>query len=397
MRISSSQMYTNSVTSMLNQQSKLAATQQQLSTGQRILSPSDDPVGTVRSLELNRAQDQTEQYLRNADLLDSRLRLEESVVDSSIDVVQRIRELSIQANNDSQSNESRLSIASELRQQLDNLLSYANTKDSSGHFIFAGYQEESTPFSKTVSGYSYNGDDGQRELQIGPSRRMADGDPGSEVFMGILNGNGQFIAGAASANAGTGIINAGSVVDVQAFNRAAVTIRFNSDSQYDIVDDGGAVIDSGDYLSGGDIRVGGMAVSIEGVPASGDEFTLAPSKRQDLFSMVDALAQSLETPRNTPTSRAAQHNDINAAISGFDQALDHLIQTQSNIGARMESLQRQTDINEGASLQISENLSLINDLDYAEAISRFSQQQAALQAAQQAFAKTQGLSLFNYI
>jgi flagellar hook-associated protein 3 FlgL len=63
----------------------------------------------------------------------------------------------------------------------------------------------------------------------------------------------------------------------------------------------------------------------------------------------------------------------------------------------MESLQRQTDINEGASLQISENLSLINDLDYAEAISRFSQQQAALQAAQQAFAKTQGLSLFNYI
>jgi flagellar hook-associated protein 3 FlgL len=390
-------MYTNSVTSMLNQQSKLAATQQQLSTGQRILSPSDDPVGTVRSLELNRAQDQTEQYLRNADLLDSRLRLEESVVDSSIDVVQRIRELSIQANNDSQSNESRLSIASELRQQLDNLLSYANTKDSSGHFIFAGYQEESTPFSKTASGYSYNGDDGQRELQIGPSRRMADGDPGSEVFMGILNGNGQFIAGAASANAGTGIINAGSVVDVQAFNRAAVTIRFNSDSQYDIVDDGGAVIDSGDYLSGGDIRVGGMAVSIEGVPASGDEFTLAPSKRQDLFSMVDALAQSLETPRNTPTSRAAQHNDINTAISGFDQALDHLIQTQSNIGARMESLQRQTDINEGASLQISENLSLINDLDYAEAISRFSQQQAALQAAQQAFAKTQGLSLFNYI
>jgi flagellar hook-associated protein 3 FlgL len=397
MRISSSQMYTNSVTSMLNQQSKLAATQQQLSTGQRILSPSDDPVGTVRSLELNRAQDQTEQYLRNADLLDSRLRLEESVVDSSIDVVQRIRELSIQANNDSQSNESRLSIASELRQQLDNLLSYANTKDSSGHFIFAGYQEASTPFSKTASGYSYNGDDGQRELQIGPSRRMADGDPGSEVFMGILNGNGQFIASAASANAGTGIINAGSVVDVQAFNRAAVTIRFNSDSQYDIVDDGGAVIDSGDYLSGGDIRVGGMAVSIEGVPASGDEFTLAPSKRQDLFSMVDALAQSLETPRNTPTSRAAQHNDINTAISGFDQALDHLIQTQSNIGARMESLQRQTDINEGASLQISENLSLINDLDYAEAISRFSQQQAALQAAQQAFAKTQGLSLFNYI
>lgn len=397
MRISTSQMYANSVNSMLSQQTKLAATQQQLSTGKRVLSPSDDPVGAVRSLELNRAQDQTDQYLRNANLLDSRLRLEESVVGSSIDVVQRIRELTVQANNDSQSNDSRASIALELRQQLDNLLSYANTKDSSGHYIFAGYQEGSAAFSKTADGYIYNGDDGQRQLQIGPSRLMADGDPGSDVYMGILNGNGQFIASAASGNSGTGIINAGSVADVQAFNHSSLTIRFTSETQYEVVDGGGTVVDSGDYLSGGDILVGGMAVSVKGAPAAGDEFNLGPSKRQDLFSMVESLALALETPRKNQTERAAQHNEINTALSGFDQAIDHLIQKQSNIGARMESLERQSDINAGANLQISENLSLINDLDYAEAISRFSQQQASLQAAQQAFAKTQGLSLFNYL
>lgn len=395
MRISSSQMY--SVTSMLNQQAKLAETQLQLSTGSRILSPSDDPVGAVRSLELNRAQDQTEQYLRNADLLDSRLRLEESVVDSSIDVVQRIHELTIQANNDSQSNETRQSIATELRQQLDNLLSLANTNDSDGRFIFSGYQEETTPFTKTENGYVYNGDDGQRELQIGPSRRMADGDSGSEVFMNIKNGNGQFLASASSANTGSGVIDAGNVTDIQAYDRDSVTIRFSTGSQYDILDESGAVIDSGAYLSGGDITVGGMTVSIDGDPASGDEFSLAPSQRQDLFSMVENLATSLETPRTTTGERSALHNEINTALSGFDQALDHLIEIQSDIGARMSSLERQIDINEGASLQISENLSVVNDLDYAEAISRFSQQQTALQAAQQAFAKTQGLSLFNYL
>ena len=124
MRISSSQMYSNSLTSMLNQQAKLAKTQQQLSTGQRLLNPSDDPVGTVQSLELNRAQDQTSQYIRNADLLDSRLRLEESVVGSSIDVVQRIRELTIQANNDSQGNESRLSIVTPAIRQFIELRQY---------------------------------------------------------------------------------------------------------------------------------------------------------------------------------------------------------------------------------------------------------------------------------
>ncbi|MFQ3199519.1 MAG: flagellar hook-associated protein 3 FlgL [Zhongshania sp.] len=397
MRISTSQMYTNSVTTMLNQQSKLAATQEQLSTGKRILSPSEDPVGAVRSLELSRAQDQTTQYLRNTDLLDGRLRLEESLVEGSISVIQRVRELTIQANNDTQSNESRLSIAAEMRHQLDSLLSYANTKDSSGHFIFAGYQESSAPFSKTANGYIYNGDDGQRELQIGPSRRMADGDPGSDVYMGIFNGNGQFIASAATANAGTGVIGAGSVADVPAFNRDNITIRFSSDTQYDLVDDSGAIIDSGDYLDGGDIRVAGMSVNIEGQPAAGDEFTLGPSRRQDLFSMVESLTVSLETERNNPAERATQHNQINTALSGLDQALDHLIQKQSNIGARMVSLQFQVDINEGAALQIAESLGVINELDYAEAISRFSQQQTALQVAQQAFAKTQGLSLFNYL
>ncbi len=120
MRISTSQLYANGVNSMLSQQAKLSKTQLQVATGQKILTPSDDPVGSVRSLELTRAKEKTEQYERNGNLLDSRLRLEESIVSNSVDVLQRVRELSVQANNATQSNESRQSIAFELRQQLDN-------------------------------------------------------------------------------------------------------------------------------------------------------------------------------------------------------------------------------------------------------------------------------------
>jgi len=397
MRISTSQIYANGVNSMLNQQAKLSKTQLQVATGQKILTPSDDPVGTVRSLELTRAQEKTEQYERNGNLLDSRLRLEESIVNNSIDVLQRVRELSIQANNATQSNESRQSIASEMRQQLDNLLSYANTKDSSGHFIFGGYQESSSAFSKTTGGYVYNGDDGQRLLQVGPARSLPDGDPGSEVFMNILNGNGKFQTANNPANTGGAVIDAGTVTDLSQFNRESFTIRFTSDSQYDVLDGGGAVVSSAAYQDGGDITAGGMSVKIKGPAATGDEFTIAPAQRQDLFSMVEALAVSLETPRNSGSGRALQNSEINTAISNIDQAMDHLINKQTAIGSRLQSLERQTDINAGASLQIAESLSLVNDLDYAEAISRFSQQQAALQAAQQAFSKVQGLSLFNYL
>ncbi|WP_373077195.1 flagellar hook-associated protein FlgL [Zhongshania sp.] len=397
MRISSAQMFANGVNNMLNQQVKLLKTQDQLATGQRIGSPADDPVGAVRSLELTRAKEKTEQFERNGHILDSRLRLEESTVSNSIDVLQRVRELSIQANNATQSSESRQSIAFELRQQLDNLLSYANTKDSSGHFIFAGYQEGSSPFSKTTGGYVYNGDDGQRQLQIGPARSLPDGDPGSEVFMNILNGNGKFQTGANPANTGGAVIGEGSVTDLSQFNRESFTIRFTSPTQYDVLDSGGGVLSSAAYQDGGSITAGGMSVQIKGPAAAGDEFTLAPAQRQDLFSMVEALAVSLETPRSSASGRALQNGEINTAISNIDRALDHLINKQTSIGSRLQSLERQTDINAGASLQIQTSLSLVNDLDYAEAVSRFSQQQAALQAAQQAFSKVQGLSLFNYL
>jgi flagellar hook-associated protein 3 FlgL len=397
MRISSSQLYTNSVNSMLDQQAKLAKTQLQISTGKKLLTPSDDPVGAVRSLELTRAQERTNQYERNANILDSRMRLEETTLGSSIDVLQRIRELAIQGNNATQSNESRASIASELRQQLDNVLSYANTKDSSGHFIFAGYQEGSSPFSKTPSGYNYNGDDGQRLLQVGPARSLPDGDPGSEVFMNILNGNGKFQTSANAANTGGGVVDAGTVINNNAFNREAFTVRFTTTSQYEILNAGGAVVSTANYQDGGNIEVGGMSVKIKGPAAAGDEFNIAPSQRQDLFSMVEALAVSFETPRSSGGGRALQNSEVNIAISNLDQALDHLINKQAEVGARMQSLERQTDINAGASLQISESLSLVNDLDYAEAISRFTQQQASLQAAQQAFTRLQGLSLFNYL
>ena len=397
MRISSSQMYATGVSNMLDQQAKLVKTQSQLATGQNRLSPSDDPVGAVRSLELTRAQEKAEQYDRNGTLLDSRLRLEESVVSSSIDVLQRVRELSIQANNATQSNESRQSIAAELRQQLDNLVAYANTTDSSGNYIFSGYQEGGAPISKTAGGYVYNGDDGQRQIQVGPARSLPDGDPGSEVFMNILNGNGQFQTAINPANTGGGVIDAGSVTDLSQFNRESFTIRFTSPSEYDVLDAGGTVVNSAVYQDGGDILAGGMSVKIKGPVAAGDEFNIAPAQRQDVFSMVEALAVSLETPRNSPSGRALQNSEINTAISNLDQAMDHLINKQATIGSRLQSLERQTDLNAGASLQISTSLSLVNDLDYAEAVSRFSQQQASLQAAQQAFSKVQGLSLFNYI
>ena len=116
MRISTAQIYSAAISGMLDQQGKLLETQNQLSTGKRLLSPSDDPVGAVRSLELQRALAKTDQFQTNVNLLDSRLRLEESALSESVQILQQVRERALEANNATQTNETRLAISRELDQ-----------------------------------------------------------------------------------------------------------------------------------------------------------------------------------------------------------------------------------------------------------------------------------------
>ena len=74
-----------------------------------------------------------------------------------------------------------------------------------------------------------------------------------------------------------------------------------------------------------------------------------------------------------------------------------MLDTQTTVGARLNVLETQNDTNEGSMLSLQEVLSEIQDLDYAEAVSRLQLQLAGLQAAQQTYVKTQSLSLFDYL
>ncbi|MDV7394842.1 hypothetical protein RZS08_25885, partial [Arthrospira platensis SPKY1] len=98
------------------------------------------------------------------------------------------------------------------------LLDIANTRDSEGAFLFAGFKEQTRPFTRTAGGdVVYNGDQGQRSLQIGPSRQVASSDAGDSVFMLVRNGNGQFRTELDSGNTGGGTITVGSVTNLTEF------------------------------------------------------------------------------------------------------------------------------------------------------------------------------------
>ena len=191
MRISTSWIFQQGVNAMLDQQTALAKTQQQLATGQKILNPSDDPSASTRVLELDQLIDTTQQYQRNSDYAETRLQLEETVLSEAGDILQRVRELAVRANNDTLSAGDRQAIAIEVRTNLNGLVQLANSKDATGEYLFSGNKIGTRPFTDNGAGtFTYEGDQGVRSLQIGPTRQVSVGDAGDNVFMTVDDGAG---------------------------------------------------------------------------------------------------------------------------------------------------------------------------------------------------------------
>lgn len=301
MRIATMQVFQRGLDSMLDQQTQLYKTQLQLSSGQRFTSPADDPTAAAQVLGLSESIAITTQYQTNAKTAEKTLTLEEVTLDGVVDALQRARELAVGTINDTRSDVERNAAAQEIRQLMDHILSLANTRDENGEYIFAGFQSRAQPFAHDGLGtFSFNGDQGQRQIQIGPSRTVAVGDSGFDVFMKIENADG--------------------------------------------------------------------------------------SGYQDVFTTLHTLATGLEANNPDPSS-----------ITAIDKAMDNVLSARTNIGARLNALEREDQVNIAYSLQLETTRSQVQDLDMAQASVDLNRQMLVLQAAQQAFVKVQGLSLFNYL
>jgi len=378
-------------------QSALDYTQRQISSGRRLLTPSDDPIAASRVLELRESIGRLTQFDRNATIAESRLAQEETVLTSVNDTLQRVRELALQANSGTQSNETRGLIAIEMREQLERLVELANQKDGTGRYLFSGNLEGVAPVSSAGASFTYNGDQGQRLIQIGEGRQIADGDSGADVFFRIRAGNGAFSARALATNNGTGIIGEGSVVDPTAWDQGAYTLRFLDPVNFEVVDGAGAVVQSAAYQSGDSIVFRGVEFSLSGAPATGDEFSVVPSPYQDMFTSLERLATAIEQPIGDDPTRAAMTNGINAGLQDIDEAIGSVLTIRTQIGSRLSVIEKQVDNNGALSLTLQATLASIEDLDYAEVLSRLSFEVTTLEAAQKSFVLTQQLSLFNYL
>jgi len=405
MRVSTNQTQLMAINSMLEQQAKLSVVQQQVATGRRISKPSDDPVAASRIVNLKDVMGTTEQYQSNINGARSRLTIEEGVLANAVDVLQRARELAIAGNNGSQTNETRSFIAEEIEQLGKELLSLANTTDSSGEFLFSGGKSKFKPFVRNSQGaFEYHGDDTQRFIQIGPRRRIPTNDSGTDAFRSIREGNGSFVTLDYQHNKGSGVIDPGTISGQ--YDKKTYAIVFdrqqsldpNEPMTYTVINtQGEKVTEPRVYVDGDAMDFNGVHTFVKGDPVPGDFFVIRPSYSQDIFTTIEQFTTALRKGRGTSAQLANLHNEMNRVITNLDQGLGRVLELRSNVGARLNALDSQERINEAYKHQIKEILSNVEDLDYGEAVSRLNLKLTGLEASQKAFTRVQGISLFNYL
>ncbi|CDS50353.1 Flagellar hook-associated protein FlgL [Polaromonas sp. CG9_12] len=403
MRISTQTFYEQSRTSMGSQQSSLLRVQQQLGAGTKILAPSDDPLGATRALAISQSISLTAQYSASRDHAVQTLSLEENALQSVTSLLQNIKSSLIEAGNGTMTDADRATIATTLQSNLDQLQGLANTDDGNGQFLFAGFRSSSAPFVRQAGGsIEYNGDQGQRQVQVDVSRQMAGTDDGRSIFMSVQSGAG-YVASAPRTNTGSGVFSSTSVVNPNDVNYGKdFVISFPDAGSYrvDAVPPSATpLVAATPFTPGSAITFGGLQISISGTPAAGDQVNVATARNagSDVFAAIGDVINALRTPVDGPENQALVLNALSTANRKLTNAHDNVLTVRASVGSRLQELDVLAVVADNRTLFDKSYLSDLQDLDYSSAIAEFYQRQTGLQASQQTFVKIQQLSLFNYL
>jgi len=401
MRIATANQYDVSISTLQGRQSQLQTTQEQLSSGQRVSQPSDDPtaaaeiersVATIGRLDAN---ERSLQASRNS------MTLSESALGDADNLLQQIRESMVQAGDGSYSDPQRAALGQQIKSLRDQLLTVANRSDGNGNYLFAGLGSNGPPFIDQSGGVTFTGVPGV--TLTGNTDKYPLTVDGSLAFMGARSGNGSFVTAAGtnsnSGNPPAGWIDSGKVTDPTQLTGHNYTIQINGNSpqqSFSVTDtDTGAIVASNNFTAGQSVAFDGLSVNISGAPVDGDQFTVAPSTNTlGVFDVLDRTIADLNTPQRT----GAQISQSNSSdLRDLDAVMGNIENIRSQVGTAMNNLDSsETRISSTKEYNQAQQ-SNAQDLDMVQGISDFQNQQTGYQAALQTYAMVQRMSLLNYL
>lgn len=317
MRISSNLFFQTGLNSINAQQADLVHLYKQVGSGQRMVSPSDDPLAAAQAINVSQTLAMNERYASNRAVAQRNLGTQENLLNNVTLQLQDVKTRLVEAGNGTLSDADRHMLAEVLQGARDSLLNLANSTDGNGVYMFSGSKGNSAPFSE--SGV-YLGDSSQRMVQVDQTRQMATADLGIDIFSRAAPGSTGFVTIPSDANTGAGVFGKTVISNPQgpAFGKT-VEIRFTSETAYEVSIDGVVQMDesvtpavpmshayTSDKILGGAY---GVEVGFTGVPQAGDTFTLIPQSSSYSLSKGNTLS-------------VANVTELDAAIGKFTIEFD---------------------------------------------------------------------------
>ena len=446
MQVSTSYLFDRASKQMVNIQNDLAKSQQEIAAQKQVLSPSDAPNQAATITRLKSVTARQDTYTNALSQLQIRLDAESSNLSNASEVLVRIKELAIQANNGSQGTVSRKAIATEMKGLRDQLLSVANSTDASGNFIFSGSKVNTKAFTEDAAGkVEYTGDQTRMNVAVGEQRTLPLNRPGTNAFVRVVRY--QYPIETVDAKLTTVKLPSANTSPT-----ASVKIgkgQLPSDGPITIM--GGITIPfvaatTTIPTSPGTTTPTGLAAAILAKftesPASAEVSAFKAAKNistvaldsTDPTKIVFTFAS--KTPATTPATYYSADPDLAAALAvntkdvaskgvgkGFFTAIDDLIEgvklgnskvmqrgltemdalhsgvvmAQAEVGTDMKVVEQQGAVVDDTKLSLSVALSKVDDLDMTTAVTHMQKLMLSLEAAQSTFAKTSQMSLFKYL
>lgn len=187
MRISTAYQFDSYTNDIRLAQERLADAERQVSSGKRIETPSDDPLGTSRALSMRSYKSVTEQYQKNLQTAKGFLGYTESALSSTYDGVRRAYTLAVSGANSSTDQAGRNAMAQEITDIQARLVQQANTRGPSGQYIFAGQKTNAVPYTVSGTTVTYNGDANPMQVEVGAGEVMQVNTIPEPMFSDIYN------------------------------------------------------------------------------------------------------------------------------------------------------------------------------------------------------------------
>lgn len=401
MKISNSYLFSQANKNIQSAQSDVAKSREKIATGKSLVRPSDD-TSKLRSIELLKSQQRKiESYDKGMNYLEERYKLEESVLSSASDILIRVKELAIQAANDTLSTADRDIIATEVDNLRDELIAIANTRDVSGNYIFSGSKSDSQPFvtNETTGAVNYSGDNRALFTAVSDSRTLQSNTDGTEVFKPVSRTTSTFELKGIDQGGNYNFKVDDALIEFEIPSSASTT-DIKSKVEMALSVSGVSSTVAVDMVAGKPeitlTLTGQVGVALTGVEVTkgSDSAPLTATLKAssatgvDFFKMLGDFHAALKSD---------VRSDISRAVSELSSAQGNIAGSLGEIGGKLNTVQRQQDINADLSLQVDSLLSSEEDLDYAKAVTQFNAEMVRLEATQATFAKVAQLSLFQFI